>query len=173
VFRWIKWLALFLVIASLGLAIWRMIGVKTADVSQQQLPVASINAEQFQYTEMKAGKVIYRLSGVKMHDETGKLGAMRVAVMRVIKIEQVQLELLQPNVSGWVLTADHGELLAGNHQLSLRGHVRGKRNQNETLRAGSVLVNPQQGVIKLQDGFVLDVGNQHRRGIAMELGHES
>jgi len=129
----------------------------------------TIQVEHFRYTELQKGVPIYYLLGEQMHDESARFGDLRVAVMRVIHIKGVQLELLQPNVAGWLFMADHGQLLAGNRQLSLWGNVHGHRRQGGTLRAGRLLVDPRSGVVTLRGGYVLDVGNQHERGVAIEL----
>jgi len=128
-----------------------------------------MQTEDFHYTELQHGVAIYHLSGAQMHDESGRLGDLRVAAMRVIKIKKVQLELLQPKVAGWVFVAEHGQMVAGNQQLSLWGNVRGQRKGGGTLRAGRLLVDPRSGSVKLQDGFVLDSNNRHERGIATAL----
>ncbi|MDX8413619.1 MAG: LPS export ABC transporter periplasmic protein LptC [Mariprofundales bacterium] len=162
-----KFGVLLAVIVVLGVAagLW----IKPMFPKKQSVIDSSMQANQFRYTELNHGKVIYHLSGEKMHEEAGRLGDLRVAALRVIKLENVQLELLQPKVSGWMLTAEHGELMAGNRQLSLWGNVHGQRKRGESFRAGRLLVDPQSGSVQLQDGFVLDVGDRHERGIATKL----
>jgi len=136
---------------------------------EQSVVHDGMQANQFRYTELINGVAVYHLSGQQMHDEVGKLGDMRVAILRIVKIKGVHLELLQPKVAGWVLTAAHGELISGNRKLSLWGSVRGERKGGGTLQAGRLLVDPRRGKVQLQGGFVLDVGQRHERGIATAL----
>ncbi len=172
-FRWMMGLALLLVVASLGLAAWRMAGVDASDHAGRRdgglHPGGTMQAQRFDYTEVQHGTPLYRLSGEEMHDEAGALGAMRVAAVRVIKLKKVELSLLQPKVAGWLLTAEQGQWVAGSRQLSLWGDVRGVRKQGGSLRAGRVLVDPRSGAVTLQDGYQLDVGGHHERGITTEL----
>jgi len=165
--QWAKFGVLLAVMAILAVAarMWFQPSVRL----EKHAVNDGMQANQFRYTELINGVPVYHLSGQQMHDEAGKLGDMRVAVLRVVKIEKVQLALLQPKVAGWVLTAAHGELISGNRKLSLWGSVRGERKGGGTLQAGRLLVDPRRGKVQLQGGFVLDVGQRHERGIATEL----
>jgi len=169
---WGKWLVLLVTVLTLAVAVWKA-GFQPSILPQREGGVigdSTIKAEDFHYTELQRGTPIYHLTGQKMQDGAGQIGALRVAAMRVVKIEKVQLALLQPKVAGWLLTTAHGQWVAGNRQLSLWGNVRGKKKGGGSLRAGRIMVSPRMGRVELQDGFVLDVGSRHARGIAMELG---
>ncbi|MDQ6964923.1 MAG: LPS export ABC transporter periplasmic protein LptC [Mariprofundales bacterium] len=167
--RWISLSVLLTVLAVVGVAValWR----DPLLPQPQQVAVTSSGMEihQFHYTELYNGEVIYRLTGEQMHDEVGRLGSVRVAALRVIKLERVRLELLQPKVAGWVLLAEHGELLSGTRELSLWGGVHGYRRGDGNLRAGRLLVDPHSGRVVLQGGYVLNVGKRYERGTSTEL----
>ncbi len=121
--------------------------------------------EGFRYSEYWQGKPAYLLTGQRMHDESARLGDLRIAALRVMHIRKPVIMLLQPGfASGWQLQANQGRMIAGKKQLTLQGEVRGSNTNGGRLWANSAVIDSQHGTVQLRNGFELSMPGRHERG---------
>jgi len=169
----LKYAALLIAVSALIASVWMLAvpekHIGLADKTGMGAPGELIRAQGFHYTEYIDGKTAYQLSGDEIHDEHGRIGSLRISVIKVVFVQRPKLNIFAGAGKGWTLTAAVGKMVASQKKLTLTGDVRGQNANGGTLQANKAMVDMRLGSIQLKDGYELKTRWRNEHGVLTSL----